>query len=285
MKFRKLIAMAITTACVLALSACGGGRSASGTNLVVSGTGPTTAVTAGDSVVFTMTVTNIGDHEATDIVITDGLRTANVTSITCAAQGGAICPTTLGTSMEVPTLNVGGTLVFTITGTVDAQANLPVVNTMTATIADDTDRVDNTATVQVNASTAVTNVTVTGTGPTATVTGGDSVVFTMTVANTGNQDATDLVITDGLRTANLTGITCAAQAGAVCPATLSSSMNVPLLTAGGSLVFMITGTVEAGANLPVVNTLTVTIANDTNRDDNTATVQVNASTALAPAWV
>src|SRR4051812_37211974 len=51
------------------LAACGGGSGRSGTDLVVSGVGPSTQLNGGDSATFVMTVSNLGDFAASNVVV------------------------------------------------------------------------------------------------------------------------------------------------------------------------------------------------------------------------
>ena len=53
-----------TFCCMLLLSACGGGSGRQGTDIVVSGSGPTEQVAGGDTVLVTMTVSNAGPGDA-----------------------------------------------------------------------------------------------------------------------------------------------------------------------------------------------------------------------------
>ena len=124
-----------------------------------------------------------------------------------------------------------------------------------------------------------TNITVTGSTPSDPVTGGGTVVFTMTVANSGDATASDVRIVNGIgNQLALTSITCSASGGVACPETPSVSMTIPTMGAGSSLTFVVSAKVGATANGTIVNTMTATISDDVDRTDNTFTAQANAST-------
>lgn len=69
----------------------------------------------GDTVPFTVTVSNAGPDAAQNVQL-DRLMGGrqNLLSMTCAASGGATCPTNLAAQMQVPTLPSGGSLAFNL---------------------------------------------------------------------------------------------------------------------------------------------------------------------------
>jgi len=80
-------------------------------------------VTAGSSVPFQFVVTNAGPDAARNLTLTRTLGgKQTVISTLCAASGGATCPASLGATMSVPSLPTGGTLTFTVTSQVAADA-------------------------------------------------------------------------------------------------------------------------------------------------------------------
>jgi uncharacterized repeat protein (TIGR01451 family) len=115
-----------------------------------------------------------------------------------------------------------------------------------------------------------------GTVP-AEVTGGDEVVYTMTVANTGANTADDVTVT--AFGGNVTG--CVASGGATCPATLGAAMAVGSMPAGSRLEFELTLNVPRGANGSIANTLSASFGSDTDRANNSATVTTTASSEVS----
>ena len=108
------------------LMACGAGSGRfTGTDVQVSGIGPSAPLNGGDPIVFTMTVTNAGDFDAEELQIRNATSQVSPASvrISCTASGGAVCPETTGSSMDVSKLPSNGVLVFNITGTLNAGAS------------------------------------------------------------------------------------------------------------------------------------------------------------------
>ena len=270
----RFLATAALLAAMLATACGGGSRSASGTDLEVTGFGPAGTVVSGSTVKFNMSVTNVGDREANDIRIVDQVgNQLALTGIVCSAAGGATCPATTGPSMTVPAMPAGGVLRFEVSATVGATGagTITVTNTMTATIADDINRGDNSFTAQAMAYTPNAGVFVTGVGPVAAAPAGGIAAFVMTVTNAGPDAATNLHIVDTVGgNLTLTGVTCIASAGSACPAALGPVMDVPALPARGVLTFTITAVVAAGNNGVITNALSATPDNDPDRSDNTA---------------
>ena len=100
----------------------------------VTGQAPTTTLTSGGSATYTMTVTNAGPDAASNLQLENTVDShQTLGTVTCVAQGGAVCPSTPGAVMTAPTLPMGGTLVFSVPTTINANALGAVSNTLYAT--------------------------------------------------------------------------------------------------------------------------------------------------------
>ncbi len=110
-------------------------------------TGPAAAL-AGDSLVYTLTVTNAGPDAASGVALSDALPAA-LTSPTVTTTAGT-CSIAAGTlSCALGTLAGGGTVTVTVTGTLAASASATSISN-TAPVSsstDDPNPADNTATV------------------------------------------------------------------------------------------------------------------------------------------
>jgi uncharacterized repeat protein (TIGR01451 family) len=262
----------------LVLSACAAGSGRQGTEIVVTGTGPTTQVQSGTKAVFVMTVKNAGPYDASNIKVIDNLgNQLKLISITCAATGGATCPSAPTVEMVIPSLPTGGALIFSVTVQLDSNANGTIQNTMVATFAEEIDPTQASSSVTATAFSVVTNVVVSGTGPTGTLVGGSQAVFVMTVTNNG-PDATGTFNAfdnpgNGL---SLISITCAASGGATCPATVGVLTTVNSLPSGGVLTFTVTAHVAQNVNGTITNQLVVDVPTNPTPSNNsfyaTATV-------------
>jgi len=137
----------------MSLTACGGGRSASGGNdqdLAVSQVGPS-SVAAGTTATFTALVVNAGRNNADNIVITETLTAGYTATVTCVASVGAICPATLGPTMTLPSLSPGRSLTLTYAVAVPADKRGDIVNQVAVSSSTDVDLSDNSATVTAHA--------------------------------------------------------------------------------------------------------------------------------------
>ena len=144
----RLLAYA-TLLVAVTLTACGGGRSASGgdnVDLNVSQVGPST-VAAGTTATFTALVVNTGRSDATNLVITETLTAGYTATVTCVASFGALCPATLGASMTLPSLGPGRSLTFTYAVDVPAASRGNIDHQVQVSSTTDTDLSDNAATV------------------------------------------------------------------------------------------------------------------------------------------
>ena len=275
MKIRDLI---LHLTVLLVLSACASGSGRQGTQINVTGSAPTAQVLGGSNVVFVMTVTNAGPFDASNIKLVDNVgNQLKLLSITCAATGGATCPSAPSVEMVIPTLPNGGSLIFSVTTQLDSGATGVIENSMTSSFAEEIDPTGDSAVATANASSIVTNVVVSGTGPTGTVVGGSAAVFVMTVTNNGPDAATNFNVYDNVGNGvTLTGITCAASGGAVCPATVGVLTAVDTLPSGGVLTFTVHTQIGQNVNGTVTNQLVADIkTNPTQSADSfyaTATV-------------
>lgn len=136
----------------MTLSACGGGRSASGGSTVLpddlnlSQVGPST-VGAGTTATFTVLVVNTGRNEATNLVITETLTAGYTATVTCSPSFGAICPAVLGPNMTLPTLASGKALTLTYQVAVPAASRGDIVHQVKVASDRDDDLSDNSSTV------------------------------------------------------------------------------------------------------------------------------------------
>ena len=94
------------------------------TDLGIAKTNGVTTVVPGQTVTYTITVTNAGPTDAVGALVTD-MFPAALTGVTwtCVGTGGGVCiPSGSGNINESVTVPVGGTVTFTATGTVSPAA-------------------------------------------------------------------------------------------------------------------------------------------------------------------
>lgn len=267
----------------LVLAACGGSRSPTGNDVLVTGVGPTDIVVGGSTATFTMTVTNVGGNTATDVKLVNSVgNQLALTEITCAAAGGAVCPDAPSVVMTIGSMPEGSSLVFTVKATVATSANGTITNTMVATVTDDTNRLNNSATAQGTAQ-SLTSFGVAQTAP-ATVAAGSTTAFTAVVSNPGSAAATNITITETLSRGYPVTVSCTASSGATCPTTLGPFMTLASLPAGRFLTLTYLITVPSADRGDIVNVVSVTSDNDTQTDNNTSSATIVAGDSMSGAY-
>jgi uncharacterized repeat protein (TIGR01451 family) len=181
------------------------------TDLGITKTNGVTTVVPGQTVTYTITVTNAGPTDAVGAHVTDAFPAA-LTGVTwtCAGTGGGVCtPSGSGSISESVTVPVGGTVIFTVTGTVSAAAVGVLVNTATVTPppgASDPSSANNTDS---DTLTPQADLAITEDWPGASVVAGTNVVYTITVTNAGPSNAEGVVVSD----ATPAGLTFVSNAG------------------------------------------------------------------------
>jgi len=192
---------------------------------------------------------------------TGGTVTATANSNTITVSGTTVPASTA--SPGVCTISVNVTNVPAQTGTCP-DANL----TNTSSNISGTVNVFNAVTPSCVTVTAQNDVSVTKTDGTTTAVPGTSTTYTIVVSNAGPTAATNVSVSDplpaGVTSATWTGTNGSSGTGAI-------SDTIATLPSGGSVTYNLTVQISPAATGTLVNTVTVTAANDTNPTNNTAT--------------
>jgi len=228
----------------------------------------------GDTITFTVTVTNNGPNAAHNVKLKDSFPVSpELTYVTATPSQGTY---NAGTGIwTVGTVNVGAAnnQTLTITATVNAPTTagaLPATQTNTATVtgADEPDPNpgNNTGTATLTPLYADLAVTKTVDNPQPDVS--DTITYTVTLTNNGTATATGVEVTDALP-ANVTFVSATPQSGTTFTPTPTVSPTggvwaVPTIAPGASLILTITAT----ADKPGVSFNTVTITKSSTYDPN-----------------
>jgi uncharacterized repeat protein (TIGR01451 family) len=204
-------------------------------------TGP---YTIGQSITYTLFIANAGPSTATNIQVTDTPTNLTITNVS-GACGSLPC--------SIPSLASGANTTITVTATITATGPFDNSATVAATEPDpvpgnNTDSTGNGGTAAASADVSIVK-TLTTAGP---FTAGQSITYTLFVANAGPSIATNVQVTDtptNLTITNVSGGGCAAL-----PCTIAS--------------------LDVGANATITVTATINAA---GAFDNTATVAANES--------
>jgi uncharacterized repeat protein (TIGR01451 family) len=223
-------------------------------------------VNAGDPMEFTISVTNIGTADATNVIVTDVLPGGFNWSLAGPVSGFQISAGVL--SGIVPTLPVGGSVTLTVSA-LATSAGL-VINTATATADNESsnDLGNNTSTASITIGSPDLAVSKTAVTPFASV--GDPIEFSITVSNNGPGDAYNVSLTDQLPL-GYSWYLISPPAGFQITAGVLSG-NLGTLSSGSTVTVYVGAIASSGGT--VTNTASVAATNESG-----GTLGNNASTA------
>ncbi|WP_339870323.1 isopeptide-forming domain-containing fimbrial protein, partial [uncultured Algoriphagus sp.] len=207
-------------------------------DLEITKTASASTVLAGGEFSYTISVTNTGQSDATDLTITDALPAG--LSFISADNGGVNNAGTI--SWTVPTLTAGASidLMLTVMVNADVASGTQISNVAIVSSPDDPDSPKESDPEVVTVEKDV-DLEITKTASTSTVLAGGEFSYTISIMNSGQSDAADLTITDALPSglsfisADNSGVN---NAGTI-------SWTVPTLAAGASIDLMVTVMVNA----------------------------------------
>ncbi len=241
-----------------------------------------TVAVAGESVTYSITVRNIGPSDAPNSVINDTLP-AQISSwswVCSASTGGAsgcdgvaASTSSFNDTVDLP---AGSSLTYVVTAQILSSATGSLTNTVTitptATIIDPTP--ENNSATDTDTLVAQIDLSVTKDDGVALYVPGETVTYTIVVANAGPSDATGALVSDAMP-AQLSSWawTCAEAGGAAgCDgmadtnANFSDTVDLPI---GASITYTVSATILSGASGDLVNTVTISAAaNQTDIDPN-----------------
>ena len=218
----------------------------------------------GDTINYTITLTDNGPDSATNVQVTD-LLPAGRTFVSATPSQGTYNP--VNGLWTVGSVDTAAARTLRIQAQVTSDTS--TVNTATITHADQFDPVltNNTATTSTNPQQVALSVTKTVNDPTPNV--GETIAYTITLANNGPSDATNVILQDMLP-AGLTFVSAQPSQGTYVQGTPTSTWTVGSVANGSSAVLTIRATVVSPD--PETNTVTITHSDqfDPNTGNNTA---------------
>lgn len=235
-------------------------------------------VQSGETLIYTISVTNNGPDPATNVVLTDTLpiefTAATFSQASCSGSSSIVC--------DLGTLDPDQSTTVVITGTAQGDNEI-ITNIVTASATEvDPDPSNNTAseTTTIQASLSA-DLAVTKDGTPDEVADGETLVYTLEVTNNGPDPATNIVLTDTLpaefTNPHFSEAGCSGSGNVVC--------NLGSLDPDQSTSLSITGTVQ-GAVDSILSTVVVSAAeNDPNLTNNNASeITTIKTTAVELRW-
>jgi uncharacterized repeat protein (TIGR01451 family) len=223
--------------------------------------------TVNQSITYTLVVANAGPSVATNVQVTDtptNLTITNVTGGGCAALPCTIASLGVGSNVTV-------TVIATITaaGSFDNTANVSA-NEPDPNVTNNTDSIGNGGTAAASADVSIVK-TLTTAGP---YTIGQSIIYTLFIANAGPSPATNIQVSDIPTNLSITGVSGACGS---LPCTIST------LASGANTTINVTATITATGSFDNSATVSATEPdpNSSNNTDSTG----NGGTAAASADV
>lgn len=252
-------------------------------DLAISKTDGLSTVYVGDTVAYTIVVTNNGPNPVSNAPVSDPLPSnLGSASWTCAPAPSCTVASGSGAIAGGVNLAANASATFTLTGTVTGTAGTLVNTASVAAPSGMRDRVllNNSATDSDTVLVRTADLAISKSHSPAVVVAGTAVQYAITVSNATGNTAVTTTVTDTLPAA-LTGAswTCLASAGSTCPAGGSGNIAAPVtLAIGGSATFTVSATVSGTASGTVSNTASLSVpanVTDPNSGNNSATDTMN----------
>jgi len=255
-------------------------------DLAVTKTDGVSTVSAGGTTTYSVVVTNNGPAAAAGATVTDpAVSGLTKTAVTCTASGGAACPAPvtiagLESGLAIPAFPSGGSVTLAVSALVIATSGSVVNTAIVAPPAGTTDSnpannsSTDTDTLAPVTPGAIADLAVTKTDGVSTLTRGGTTTYSVVVTNNGPAAVTGATVTDAAPAGLTLGAwTCAASAGAACPASGSGDVSALVtLPVGASVTFKIAATVAADAPGSITNVASVAPpagTSDSNPSNNT----------------
>ena len=222
----------------------------------------------GDTVEYTITLTNDGPSTATGIEVTDTFPVAGLTYVSDTSDGGAKGSYNDATGLwTVASLASGNSTSFKITADVIGTNGNTYTNSISITFSEQTDPVGANDSASVSLTVGGVDLEVEKTVDDTNPQAGGTIEYTLTVTNNSTTLATDIEVTDSLD-ADLTFVSASGD-GTYDPAPGTEIWSIASIAGGGSASHTITATVGGGVASGTVITNTATITSVGQADPET----------------
>jgi len=234
------------------------------------------APSEGDTITYTLSITNNGPAQATNVIVTDSIP-AGVTFVQFLPISAPCVYAAPTITCTYPTLNVGQTVTVDIEATVDVGTSGTVIpNTANVTTTEPETNLGNNDD-DVDIAVGGVDLAITKTVDNPAPSENDTIVYSINLENMSLNTATTIVITDLLPA----GVTYVSHVAPLDSASVLTSYvsgtgiwSIGQLNAGATITLQITATVNAGTagtSIPNTASLTSLAENDGNPNNNTST--------------
>ncbi|MBC8535831.1 DUF7507 domain-containing protein [Feifania hominis] len=239
-------------------------------DLAVVKTADRATLTTGETITYTIAVSNLGPDPATDSVLHD-VAPAELTGVLYSTDAGVTWFVWPG-SLSLGTLAPGASNTILLRGVYSAAGNGAVANTAEVTTsATDPDLSNNTSTV-ITPVVPSADLSVTKTADPASVTAGQQLTYTLRVANGGPNTAQNVILTDAVPSAVL-NVEYSTDGG-VTYQPWSGSLSLGDMAINAVESVLIRGIVDPAASGSIVNTAIVaSVTPDPDLSNNTSSVE------------
>jgi len=263
------------------------GGSSGDADLAISKTTATTTAGPGDTITYTISVTNNGPDAANDVVVTDTLPSSLLFQSLTPAAGFTCTTPAVGTTGSITCL--GGpianaaTVTFTLVTTISPSASGSIANSASVAGSDADSNGSNSSVVSPGIVVATADVAISKTTNASQAVTGDTITYTITVSNAGPDSAQNVVVTDNLPS-GLQFVSAVPSQGS-CSGTDPFTCNLGTLAASSSATITLQVLVTATSGT-ISNTASVTSdTDDGDPADNSSTtpvIPVTSGEAIAP---
>ncbi|MFC1848481.1 PKD domain-containing protein, partial [Chloroflexota bacterium] len=225
-----------------------------GADLQVTKTVDDSAPNEGDTITYTITLTNNGPDTATNIIVTD-LLPSGATYVSDTPDQGTYSDST--GAWDVGSLANGFSIDLIITATIDSDtAGQTITNTASVTGVDQGDQTPGNNSDSAALTVQAADLAILKTVDDPTPNEGDTVTYTITLTNNGPDDATNIVVTDSLPS-GVTYVSDSPDQGTYSDST--GAWDIGSLANGISIDLIITVTIDSDtAGQTITNTASVT---------------------------
>jgi uncharacterized repeat protein (TIGR01451 family) len=239
-------------------------------------TADTTVPASGGTVVLTLTATNNGAYDATNITIAELLNVADLAYVSHSADAGSY--NDVSGDWTIATLANGANATLQVTATVIAPGNTTVIQTAAISNVDQSDPISVNDTTNVSLYVGGTDLQLTKSVDTPTPDVGDTITYTLLLENLGSNAVNGIQVSD-LLPAGVTYVTHTPPAGTTYdPATGLWDFGATTLADGSSVSLLIDATVDTGTAAQTISNSAAIIAGpvdpDTANDSDNAGITV-----------